>query len=112
MIPDWRARQPTSCGTCRLGSGPTIVGKPSMQVQFRTNEAVCAWSDQGVGRDFDRVELSIQFAFPEGEELAKHGIARSYVHFLPDKALQQARVIGHVVQDLGDGQTIVTQLKT
>src|SRR4051812_46922184 len=94
----WVTTQPADDSTYRLGRRPTMAGCSSMQVQFRADEAICAGGDQGIGCDFDRVELSIQFAFPERQELAKHRITRRYVHFLPYEALQQARMIGHMVQ--------------
>jgi hypothetical protein len=48
------------------------------------------------------------------QEFVEHRKFRSQIEFLPDEALQDFGVIGHVIKDLGRGQPVSaqTQLKT
>ena len=61
-------------------------------------------------RDLHRMQLALDVLFPEGEEALQLGIARRDIELLPDEALDQVRVVGQVVEDLGRGQPVSLKL--
>jgi len=64
-----------------------------------------------IGRaDAHRVQLAVEFALPEGKKATENGIIRREIEILPDKALQQAGVIRHMVEDFCGRQAVTPQL--
>ena len=59
--------------------------------------------------DPDRVELALEIAAPEFQKAAQLGKIRRYIQLLPDKALQQVRIIRQMVDDLCGRQSIIAQ---
>lgn len=53
-----------------------------------------------------RMKFSLQRALPKVQELVQHRKFGCHVEFLPNECLEQARVVGHVVEDLRRGQTV------
>jgi hypothetical protein len=51
--------------------------------------------------DADGVERAVEIFGPEIEKLVQFGEFGRVVEFLPDETLQDAGVIGHVIQDFG-----------
>ena len=61
--------------------------------------------------DPDRVELAFEVAAPEFQKAAQLGKVRSTIELLPDEALQDSRMIRHVVEDLRRRKAVAPQLK-
>src|SRR5690606_25031351 len=61
-------------------------------------------------RHLDRMQLAVQLAAPEIEEPAQDREVGGQIEILPDIALQEARIVGHVVEDLRGRQTIILEL--
>jgi hypothetical protein len=57
------------------------------------------------------VDLAVEIAFPEVEELREGGEFWGQIEILPDEALQNVPVIGHPIEDFGGGYTIVVELR-
>jgi len=55
------------------------------------------------------MQLAVEARFPEVQELREHGIFRRHVEFLPDEALQDSRMVRHVVENFRGRQTIAAQ---
>lgn len=55
--------------------------------------------------DADGVEFGVEFGAPEVEEFVEHGKLRGDVEQLPDELLQDGRMVGQMVEDLGSFQT-------
>src|SRR5205814_2423769 len=72
--------------------------------------AETAGGDQfGVG-DPHRMEPAVDVPHPEIEEFLQLGKARGDVQMLPQEGLQEAGMVRKVVDDLGGGEAVVTQL--
>jgi hypothetical protein len=57
------------------------------------------------------VKFAVDIARPEIEELCKHWVLWCEIQMLPEKFLEETRVIGHVVEDLGCGESVTLQLQ-
>ena len=66
----------------------------------------------GGGCKSDGVELALELAGPEVQELAEHRVLRGEVQVLPEIGLEQARVVRQVVEDFGGGEAVVPELQT
>src|SRR5690606_39009297 len=58
------------------------------------------------------VKHAVQGVGPEVQELVQHRKLRKQVVLLPDVALQQGRMVGHVVEDFRRGQPVALELLT
>lgn len=58
----------------------------------------------------DGVDFAIKLAVPEVDEFIQYRKFWRNVQLLPDEALQQFRVVGHVIEDFRRGETVVSQL--
>ena len=58
-----------------------------------------------------RMKRDVQIPAPEIEELSNLRIIRRQIHILPDKGLQQGRMIRHVVIDFHRRQPILLELQ-
>ena len=58
-----------------------------------------------------RMELSIEFFDPKVEKFEQDGIFWRQIVVLPDVCLEEAGVIGHVVEDLRRCEAVITQLQ-
>jgi len=57
------------------------------------------------------MQFAIQVVFPEFEKFMEGGEAAGDVEFLPDIGLQEARVIGEVVENFSGGLSVTAELK-
>jgi hypothetical protein len=57
----------------------------------------------------DRMERTIQPGLPEFEELIEPREVRSRVIILPNEALQQGFIVGHVIEDLGGSESMAAK---
>src|SRR3546814_8561712 len=53
---------------------------------------------------------ALDVLLPEAEEPAQYRIARRQIETLPDEALQQVRMIRHVIQDLRGREPVMSEL--
>src|SRR6185369_6521225 len=88
---------------CRAGSVKAELGSQRLQLRRLDEPAVA---------DGDLEEWPIQGARPEIQEALQRREIGEEVVLLPDVALQQARMVGHAVQDLGRRQAITLKLLT
>src|ERR1051325_11320553 len=87
--------------------GDMPVTKALLQAQGNRG-AADRWRLHDAGRCHPhRMHTGVKFAIPKLEKLAQYGEPRCQIDFLPDEALQDSRVVGHVVKDLGRCQAIV-----
>src|SRR5687768_10557387 len=82
-----------------------------MELPDARGVAVLRWPDQLAPCHGDAVQLAVDVPGPEVEELAQLGIVGIQIVMLPDKGLQQARMVGQVVDDLGGGEAIALELQ-
>src|ERR1700733_62797 len=81
-----------------------------MQGQDRAGMAhLTGRNDTGRG-DLHRMQLALQAAVPKLQKFAQDGEFGGQVVILPSVALQQAGMVGQVIEDLGGRQTIAVQL--
>ena len=88
-------------GTGRLGTRGLVKGEEVGGV------ADIAGVDAGGVCNADGMEFAFEFAVPEIEEFLEDRETRGEVEVLPDVGLQQAGVVGEVVEDLGGGEAVV-----
>ena len=102
-----RAERPNGRGgECRAsqarGARPEPAGR--IQRELPVGVAQLGRADQRGGGDADGMQGPLDLAAPELEEAGELGEVRREVQLLPDEGLQDARMVRHVVQDLGRGQ--------
>ena len=83
----------------------------SVQPELRPGMADFGGADDAPAGQYDRMQLALDLMCPEIEEFPEFGIAGRDIVILPDKALQQGRVVGQVIEDFGGRQAIVVELK-
>ena len=81
-----------------------------MEVQLRGGEAHLVSGDEFPRGHLDRVHLAIEVRLPKIEELRQLGKFRSEIVVLPDKRLQEKRMVGEMVEDFRRGQAIKRSL--
>ncbi len=93
---------------------PLRFWKRSVQPEFVADMFELRWRNQSARGYPHGMQLAVDAAFPEMQEFVKHGKFRCQIEFLPDEALQDFGMIGHVIKDFGRGQPISaqTQLET
>ena len=81
-----------------------------MERQHAVHGLELAGLDQAGMGDRDRMQRPFQLPLPEIQELQQHRKFRSEVVFLPDIALQKARMIGHAIEDRRSRQSVTLEL--
>ena len=81
-----------------------------MEVQLRRGEAHLVAGDDFLRGHLDRMELAIEIRLPKVEELRQHGKFRGEIIVLPNKRLQETRMVGEMVEDFRCGQAIKRSL--
>src|SRR3546814_12018328 len=81
-----------------------------MQSDFAADQPHLRRRDQADAGDLDRMQLALDLAGPEVQEPAQYRKVGRAVEMLPDEALQQVGVVGHVIENLGSGQPIARKL--
>ena len=72
---------------------------------------VAARADQLLAGDVDGVQLALDLRDPEIEELVQLGIAGRDIVMLPDERLEDTRMVGQVVGDVGRREAITVELQ-
>src|SRR4051794_18964572 len=85
-------------------------GQPSMKRHYAPYEAELGRLDQGRMRHSHRVQRPFELATPEVEEAGQDGKFGSEIVVLPDEVLQELRVVGKAVQDVGCRQAVAFKL--
>ena len=65
--------------------------------------------DDPAGSNPHRVQLAIKLGLPEVKKCIQFGEFRAQIVFLPDEGLEQGRVIGPAIKDLGRRQPVAIQ---
>jgi hypothetical protein len=73
-------------------------------------EAEFGGIDKPFAANADTIYLAVQIAIPELQKIAKLRETGNKVIVLPDKGLQQFRMVWHVVQDLRGYQAVAFEL--
>jgi hypothetical protein len=81
-----------------------------MQPELGANHPAFGGADEPLVRDRHGVQRAVQFALPEIEEAEQLGELRRQIVLLPDKGLQQIRMIRIPIEDMGRGQAIAPEL--
>src|SRR5689334_19604761 len=84
----------------------------SVQAELRPHSPELGRLDQAAVRHGDRMQYAFDRVAPELEETAQLRKAGRQIVVLPDKSLQQGRVIGKPIEDVGGGQAIAGHLPT
>src|SRR5262245_37802801 len=82
-----------------------------VQCQVGAAGAYLARRDEPGGRDPDGVELALEAAAPELEEPVQDREVRRQVVVLPRIALQQAGMVGEIIEDLRRRQPVAAELR-
>jgi hypothetical protein len=98
--------------TQKTGDSPMMARTRSVQVEFGTDRSQLGGFDQSAMGDLDRMQGAIERFLPEREKAPQFWELWKEIVMLPDEGLQQVRVIGQVVEDLGCRQTVAFQLTT
>ena len=108
----WLLRRQRQLAAIAIESGEAAaVSRPSsMHVEKSRWMAKPRRLDQAGGCDPDGMQAALQFPLPKGQELAQDRVARRDVQLLPDIGLQEARMVGHVIEDLSRRQVIILEL--
>src|SRR3954469_4131628 len=85
-------------------------GQPSMKRHYAPYEAELGGLDQGGVRHSHRVQRSFELATPKVEKAGQDRKLGSEVVILPDEILQEMRVVGKAVQDVGCRQAVAFKL--
>jgi len=101
----WLPQQNDNCGEIRSDLSPELI-----QTSAGDDVAEPRPSRRTGLPDPNGMELTLQIAAPEFEKPAQFGEIGGKVELLPDKALQQIRMIRQMVDDLGRRQPIIAQL--
>ena len=78
---------------------------------FHLHIAPVRWAKQAMMGKDHRMQRSIDFPFPEVDEIVECRKFRRQIILLPDEQLQQMRMIRQMIIDLGGGQPIAGQLQ-
>ena len=68
------------------------------------------WPDQPMMGDPDGMQGARQLAFPKAQKTPQRGEIGGEIIVLPDVKLEQARMVGQMIMDLGSGQAIAIHL--
>jgi hypothetical protein len=82
----------------------------SMQPEYAVDGAKLGWLNQPGMRHGHRVERSIEFFLPEGEEIRQRRKFRKQIVVLPDVGLEQRGMIRHPIEDLCRRQPVPQDL--
>src|SRR5260370_12375382 len=82
----------------------------SVQAKFPADGLEFRWLNQICMGNRDGMQRTIEFARPEVQKSPQFGKVRVQVVKLPDKALQDARMIGHPIENISGGQTKTFEL--
>src|SRR3546814_762379 len=123
--PRWRRSRPSGSSSSPLLPGepsrnrkavprrhrpPEIPCGGSVQPEFGSDVPEFARRDDTVVRHRYRMNPAFDVLLPEAEEPAQYRIARRQIETLPDEALQQVRMIRHVIQDLRGREPVMSEL--
>lgn len=81
-----------------------------MDRELRVEDAPVARPDQVAMGNAHRMQPALDIALPELQEAAELGEGRRLVERLPEEGLQQPRMVGHVVEDMGREQAVALEL--
>jgi hypothetical protein len=82
----------------------------SIQAEFPADSPEFRWPNQTCMGNRDGVQGTVEFARPEVQKFPQFGKVRMQVVKLPDIALQDARMIGHPIENIDGGQTKTFEL--
>src|SRR5271166_2009402 len=91
-------------GRGRLESALRSGEAPSVQAKFSADGLEFRWLSQICMGNRDGMQRTVEFARPEVQKFPQFGKVRMQVVKLPDKALQDARMIGHPIKNISGGQ--------
>lgn len=84
-----------------MGCRPWVKERGSVKAKFRVDRAPSPRRYSVDGGDAHGVKFAVQRLAPEIQKALKLGEFWRKIEVLPDEALQQARMIGHTIQNLG-----------
>ncbi len=93
-----RAGKPYGFGKAARPNGRGLV-----EVQLRRSKAHLVAGDDFLCGHLDRMQFAIEIRLPKVEELRQHGKFRGEIIVLPNKRLQETRMVGEMVEDFRCG---------
>src|ERR1700679_4268365 len=81
-----------------------------MKAELLRDRLHFARPDQAIVRHRDRMQRAVELVAPEGEELLQFRKGGCQIVILPDVILQQAGMVGQMVENVGGGEAVSFEL--